>query len=476
MLLICEPRKCCVLCLCGVLALGIALERASIRMFFMQGAAPPDVCVSVPLENAYRHTLTIHHCQQSGQTGSFVLTQTDESAPEMFSSKVPLDPGIGYLPYQVLTECKWHPVYRLRITGDEVFNVHLRQTNGGEGGPVVLRAEYDIMAGGTFHAEILQLYSHFSFCDDPGLNTELMVARHTWHAHSDRVPLCQNEHCPICPPNPPRGRWIVNASSNIQLVQELRTTHVFDEPQSVGIESRAVATLVSKAVRWQPQSRCSVEPTAQAVTRWRSKCNPGSKRRVCFAGDSQMRHIYAMTHAIMTSSEIQTDGTLRDIAPSTWSRYIKVTFGDELESSDLSNCSRLILNIGQWPLGWPAGDKPWTIRRFYDRVDGMLTKIRVENPTLAGKIWWLSTHPHGLSRTMHGRNSTGNKKDWRTDPYIHHQNMVMRSYVSQLDPPLPYIDTFDMLFPLSDLSYDGAHYLGTPGHWAAALVLNEICR
>ena len=38
-----------------------------------------------------------------------------------------------------------------------------------------------------------------------------------------------------------------------------------------------------------------------------------------------------------------------------------------------------------------------------------------------------------------------------------------------------YIDTFGTLYPLSDLAYDTAHYIGTPGYWAAALALHHLC-
>lgn len=111
------------------------------------------------------------------------------------------------------------------------------------------------------------------------------------------------------------------------------------------------------------------------------KCN-SLEAHVCFAGDSQMRHIYGMTDAVMKSMTIIINGKYKTIAPPTWSRYIHVLYGNELEEADIGNCSHIVVNIGQWPIGWRVGARPWTVQQYAERADTIIQVIRRRAPGL----------------------------------------------------------------------------------------------
>lgn len=211
----------------------------------------------------------MHHCQPSKQGGTFVIAHSA-------TLHSPSDAGPdAYLPSEVLNECMGAPIYRVRITGPEIFNAKTTTPNIHDGASLLFHAEYKLDTGGTFHAEILQLYSNFSFCDHPGLNRDMVVARHTWDVDANSSIPCQTSSCPLCLRGSPTGRWIANSSSRdvVRLLQELEQTHIFHDLIDIGNASHVAASikLSSTDLRWQPSASCSFEPTQQAINT--CKCN-----------------------------------------------------------------------------------------------------------------------------------------------------------------------------------------------------------
>jgi hypothetical protein len=324
------------------------------------------------------------------------------------------------------------------------------------------------------------MYANFSFGVLPRINPTPLVANYSWEVESGMEPLCTGHECPPCPSGEVQGRWITNASSafSSRLVHQLHSTHIYYHSPSVAPESNETRFKVvdPSILRWQPLQQCTIEPTPAVCNHWNKKCNP-DLGLICFAGDSQMRHLYSMAVAVMSQDFgiVSTAGaTLKVIPASLWSRYVGLKFGDRAEFLDLRNCSTLALNIGQWPISYTAGPRPRTLQRYRRTVQQMIAKILDKNQHLQGRIAWVSTHPHGIVKGMHG-SDTVEPKDWRTDPYIMQQSVFAANFASRHRPAIRYIDTFGILYPLSDFAYDGAHYLGTPGFWSAALALHNLC-
>lgn len=440
-------------------------------------AAPHHSCAEVAVSNAYVNHIRVEHCLQSAQSGLFVISHLQGRSQKTrgVSHKSQLSPI--YLPNELLTQCEvGHAVYRVRIVGSEIFYAELNNVD-----IYTIHAKYELLTSGVFHAEILQLYDNFTFCDLPILNAQLVVAKYTWNVQADWRAPCQNSLCTLCPPGPLSGRWVANVSAEpiAGLVQEMRDTHIYTESPPMGMISLKVANtnLAANELRWQPLEMCTIEANAFAIASWRSKCH-GAAGLVCFVGDSQMRHIYSVANAIIQSNQTYTQGIYRhkQIPPSNWSRYIPARFGGEVFQTDFGNCSQVVVNIGQWPIGWPAGQRPWTIRQYKQRVIDIISAIDRRAEKIRNSTTWMSTHPHGLQRRVMGH-GTMPPKDWRTDPYILQQNSAIRNWLSESAPHIRYLDTHNIIYPLSDLSYDGgAHYFGTQAHWAAAFVLNNVCR
>lgn len=460
-------------CTCSLVVIVVSTVLKYACQSKQQLSLKPIHCSDVKREPAYQNILTIQHCQHSPLLGVFIITH------HVDASTIPLDENAEkYLPSQVLNECTGLQIYRVRVTGNEIFDATVRKQDA------AVHAEYELRTHGAFHAEIMQLYSNFTFCDLTGLNDSPLVATHQWQVESDsEQSYCKSGGCSTCPLGDLHGRWIADTSSPFVtgLLDQIQHTHIFQESPEMGSEANDTRFNVvdSKLLRWQPNLPCTIEPTPDVVKAWSLKCS-ASNGLVCFAGDSQMRHIYAMAVSIMASnfSTVTPTGIgqpLKLIPESNWSRYHGLRFGDRAEIANFRNCTRLILNIGQWPLSYSAGPRPWTAMHYYQRVEETIRIIHRAAPQLVGNIAWMSTQPHGLVRSRHGSSSV-DPTDWRTDPYIRQQNALMRHFANIQVPRLEYVDTFQIIHPLMDLSYDSPHYIGTPGFWAAALVLHTMCR
>lgn len=436
--------------------------------------AKTERCYPVQVEPPYLNLVGIQHCLRSERSGAFVIVHLQRTGVPPSASDAPYE---ARLPSDILSECTGRPIYRVRIIGNELFYARTIQHDAD-----TIYAEYELQAGGVFHAEVLQLYSNFSFCDNVSLNDKPLVATYQWHTtppaqgHS-----CVKGGCALCPPiGGLQGRWIANQSSEVvaKLLHDLRRTYIMGEGPSAIIGPQANTTrsyvLDSFILRWQPFQECTIDPTPEAVRQWSKKCH-ASRGHVCFAGDSQMRHLVTQADAIMTSKTIPyLDRTLRDMPAPTWGRFIPLKFGEEAERADFDNCTELAINIGQWPISYNAGDRPWTIQRYYQVATNMLRTVIRRAPHLEGRVAWVSTHPRCLIRGNDGSSKSA-PRDWRTDPYVHQQNQVMRAYCEEQQPPIKFVHSSAVLDALSDLSYDGGHYLGTPGHWAAAMLLHAMC-
>lgn len=491
-------------------------------------------CTDVAIRAPYAELMRVQHCRRSARTGVFVIADIRPRGPAV-------EPGReGRIPYSLLAECTGQPVYRVRILGREIL--YARTERRGSNETHAEYELGNGWHNGTYHAEILQLYANFSHCGNlPPLNDEPVVALHQWHvgggdgggtvdaAAAARSPGWRSARAeggeellptlsPSCgassihfeknengdgrssgAPCPPcallsdatdrinalaQGRWIADTSSAFvnELLVELQRTYIRGDKAMGGIvQARSNVTrasvVPSSMLRWQP-SQCSLEPTARTIQRWRHKCS-ASAGLVCFAGDSQMRHMATQADAILNARTIPyLNSTLRTVPAFDWGRYIPLKLGErgEAERVDWSNCTQLAVNVGQWPLSKYAGGdgRPWSIQQYYQVATELVGTVLRKAPRL-GKIYWVSTQPRGLHRSIDG-SAKSPPTDWRTDMYIIQQNEVMRAHCHGMRAPLmEYLDTHAVLDPLSDLSYDGGHYLGTPGHWAAALVLHTLC-
>ena len=164
---------------------------------------------------------------------------------------------------------------------------------------------------------------------------------------------------------------------------------------------------------------------------------------VCFAGDSQMRN---NLNGITNCGGAQAQRTKTACAPH---RYFQVRWASDVQDVDFSGCERIVLNFGQWYLGWPGGSMT-TVHEF----ETILTKF-LGSFEQRSKLIWMTTNPMP-SIYENGHEDVCPPKDWRQpyaiQDYVHVEKRLMRRF------NVPVWDTFYRLLDAYDLGFDQYHY------------------
>lgn len=192
-------------------------------------------------------------------------------------------------------------------------------------------------------------------------------------------------------------------------------------------------------------------------------------KTVCMFGDSQMRHLFnellrerGIECAVDANKNVCND-------TSGMFRYTKLLWPNQtyfFAAKAVYNCSLLILNVGQWPAGWPA-HFPFTVAEYHRQVAQLLSIVaQLETPTL-----FLSTNPGPLG-TLHIRCPPA---DWRTDPVITAYNRAAAIVVEQLaSPHVRFVDLYHIVVAVEDLSVDYCHFDGAVGMALAKTVMHFL--
>ena len=83
------------------------------------------------------------------------------------------------------------------------------------------------------------------------------------------------------------------------------------------------------------------------------------------------------------------------------------------------------------------------------------------------RTFWVTTNPHGYVEGM----VAGTK--WRTDPVLDQYHDITLQVA--LAHRMKALDTYRIAKPLSDLAYDGSHYMGVVGWTLANCILQNVC-
>jgi hypothetical protein len=219
-------------------AFGCVLPIALVPFAFRLGyvGAPltkPVSCGSVGVSEHYVDVLTIQHCQDSSHRGRFVMTHKKKhDIAELLPRGGGSDAAVvSAARSQGIDESADRPVYRVRIFGNEIFYATLTATDS-----QAVVAEYTLTRRGEFYADIMMLHSSFSFCDIPGLNSQVFVAGHRWNnsqatqRQGDVDHPCGQSGAPFpeCPRESLHGRWVVAQSPSAyrnDLLQQLQRTY-----------------------------------------------------------------------------------------------------------------------------------------------------------------------------------------------------------------------------------------------------------
>jgi hypothetical protein len=194
----------------------------------------------------------------------------------------------------------------------------------------------------------------------------------------------------------------------------------------------------------------------------------GANRRVCFFGDSQMRHLF--NNFILFTADYgvrPVESATKAVMPSAVHTYVeKVWTGFDAERTEElvlnRSCTDAVVNVGQWPAGWPEG-YPWPFEMYESNVRSDMEFMRtVLSDRLGLRVYWISTNPTGYM-DVHGRSLFGpDALDWRHDAVIDKYNRLALHQAQDVGG-VEFIDMGPIVRPLGDLPYDGAHYAGIVG-------------
>jgi len=187
------------------------------------------------------------------------------------------------------------------------------------------------------------------------------------------------------------------------------------------------------------------------------------KKQICFIGDSQMRNNVNALYNCNTRVNQQTHALCATSAwyrnPLTWqtgwlgadtTQY--ATRWRDIDTLDVSDCARIVVNFGQWDVGFPGG-RMTTISEYKHNLEDF-----VQNYRYIDRVIWMTTNPFGddhRGRAAHGFGECP-PQEHRFPHIIQDLNTVAADIMQKAR--VPTWDTFRVLFQVFDFSFDGAHY------------------
>ena len=170
---------------------------------------------------------------------------------------------------------------------------------------------------------------------------------------------------------------------------------------------------------------------------------------LCFVGASHSRFAVGHLQAVFPSYSAKIE-------------HIEVQFPSDLQTASssvhASNCTHVIIGIGQWPAGWPGG-APTSFSEYESsmkiEVANFSAVLRKRVPSF--QIFIRSMHENPLGNLI----SACPPGDWRNPEVVRIYNEILLSVSEQLS--IPFLDTTDIIMPLWDSAADWCHYEGEAG-------------
>ena len=193
-------------------------------------------------------------------------------------------------------------------------------------------------------------------------------------------------------------------------------------------------------------------------------------------GDSQGRHLTSSLVEFMDNIKFKFSGNDRAIHSNDGVNFVydpySHCFLGEHNSYKLrcpadfsrltSKSDVLLLNFGQWQVGWPE-NPPWSISHYLDKVNATIARAIASFPSK--RIVWLTIHPHGEFYSLPQR-------EWRNDVVLKEYND--RAVELCLKYGYEFVDIFRVANAVHDLSYDGSHYISPVEREIVRVLLHSL--
>jgi len=199
-------------------------------------------------------------------------------------------------------------------------------------------------------------------------------------------------------------------------------------------------------------------------------------RNICLFGDSHMRHILyylglqcGIKSIVKTCSKKSKRCEFRCTQTASIKQasvlYTKDTYGEVLIRRNIRNCDILVVNYGHWQAGWPGG-RCQTIEEYKSSVQLTVEHVmKMAQPHMI--MVWLSVNPMPFIRDIYGKCPPS---DWRNDVVLRAYNNAAKCVMDaefsasrEWRERWHFLNVFDIIDPIRDVSYDGTHYANPIG-------------
>ena len=423
-------------------------------------------CEAIPTLNA---DIRLQRCTASQQTKRGWHPRLSRTGSFVFQRPVPISEA-------------GRDIFRIRMVGHEILQLDMHICNWS-----VVVAPYHVRIGGAYQVQIMHLYENFTYSarptPRPHQQMHLADLLLQFFSRDEEKGCAWDDACPFCPDGEAPGRWIARSPALLGQLSHCHTAAVMSKhgPSLCGEVTKRLAVNRSGGVgmEWQPYE-CKVQSSRDVDI---PACTRG--RKFCFVGDSQMRYAMLGVTAVLLQDSTwhewevppgHDDVTLntemneqteinRNTHGAHFSEYYPDRFGWE-PYNDLSSCSHVLMNFGQWPSSFVPGEM-WPLSQYHLAVENA-ANVLLSLRQLGLKVYWVATNSHNILMNVTG------VFDWRSEPVIAMYNQL--SYSAMHSRGIPIIDLFHLTSPLHDLAFDGSHFKGMVGYHADLRIMNELCR
>ena len=421
-------------------------------------------CEDIPITNA---ELRLQRCTAAKEDETGWYPRLSRTGSFVFQRSVP-------------TSEAGRDVFRIRMVGHEILQLDMHICNWS-----VVVAPYHVRIGGAYQVQIMHLYENFTYSARPTPRPQdqmhLADLLLQFFSRDEDWGCAWDDTCPFCPDGEAPGRWIARTPA---LLGKLSHCHdaAFVDPKDKTYGHSSCAEVTQRlainrsavqGMEWQAYE-CRVRQSHDVDSQ---ACTHG--RKFCFVGDSNLRHAMLGVTALLRQDSTwhewevppgHTDEALnlemnKQTHVADFSEFYGDRFGWEPDN-DLSSCSHVLMNFGQWPSSYVSG-AVWPLSQYQLAVENAADYL-LSLRQLGLKVYWVTTVSHNI---IHG--FTGSF-DWRSDPVISMYNQL--SYDAMHSKGVPIIDLFHLTSALHDMAFDGNHYKGLVGYHVDLRILNELCR
>lgn len=155
----------------------------------------------------------------------------------------------------------------------------------------------------------------------------------------------------------------------------------------------------------------------------------------------------------------------KQILRTNYTRQLFHGFPEKVNTSFLSECDVVFINIGQWPASWIPREGPWPPRRYRREL---LEYLRAhQKASQIESMMFVSSLPFGFGdKLLLGQ-------DFRHNLLLEDYNRAAMDVCAHLK--IKFLNAWDIVEPLQDLAYDFSHQsTGSVGHALANFLIQQL--